>query len=363
MVSIILSLIMIFYRKSIMDAFVGFGLSYAYITVILYVLVTFNKVIVEALRPSNYNQEKLLILIYCMVFFSYFIFYKYRKNFFNFAFYIKNLKHSIIIVQGIDYTLLFIATLQGEWVTKEMEIVLKAVLITVFATIYIFEAIYFARINEKSKEVEELNVALNAKITELRKIKHDYGSEISTIYGVYQLGNYEKLGKILKGIIEKNQTTSATIEFRTNENPIISSLLNQATLKGVNVIVSDQADYNNLKISDNEFLRLISNIVNNAIDATKDIQNPTIKFTSHNNYEGTIIIIENNGPQIPSDITEKIFNTGFSTKKNDTNDRGFGLSIVKEIVEKCEGDISVQSNNESTKFRMYIPRKLEQHYS
>ncbi len=357
MIGIALILIILFYRRMIMDAFVGFGISYIYIAVISYILSIFTKLIVDSLNLNASGQEKIVMFCYIIIFVSYYLFYKFKNIFFNFGFYIKSLRHSIIIIQVIDYTFIFISTLHGEWISSEMQIVLKAIFIAVFSTIYILESVYFAKINEKSKEVEELNLVLSDKITELRKIKHDYGSEISAIYGIYQLGNYEKLGKVLKGIIERNQNTSAAIELNNNENPIITSLLSKAALKGINLIVSDNIDYNSLNIGDNELLRLISNIINNAIDAIKDTPNPTIKFSSYNNYNGAVINIENNGPQIPDEVIDKIFNIGFSTKNNDNKDRGFGLGIVREIIGNCGGDISVQSNAERTLFKIYIPKK------
>lgn len=353
----ILALSVLFYRKSILDAFVGFGLSYMYITLTSYIVITIYKSIFIPMNFKISKDNQRILFIYLPVLLSYFIFYKARKQFFSAGLYLKNLKHSLLIIQTIDYTLLLVGTLQGEWATKNMAIGLKAILIAIFSTLYIFIAIYFAKINDKSKELEILNEALNAKITELRKVKHDYGSEISAIYGLYQLGNYEKLGEIVKGVIEKNQTTSDAIEVGDDVNPIIKSLLNQASGAGINVLIFDKADYNDLKITDHEFLKLISNIINNGIDAMKDTQNPIIRYNSYNSYDGVKITIENNGAKISPEIINIIFNVGFSTKANLNCERGFGLSIVMDIIKRCGGSITVESNDQWTKFAIDIPRE------
>jgi len=47
-----------------------------------------------------------------------------------------------------------------------------------------------------------------------------------------------------------------------------------------------------------------------------------------------------------------IFKTGFTTKDNTEKGHGFGLSIVKELVEKYDGQISVASSKELTEFRI-----------
>lgn len=357
MVVTMMGLLILFYRKVVIDAFIGFGLGYTYIMIFSYIVTTVYKLIIIDLNLAVSAEIQMFLFIFIPVFLSYYLFYKKRKKIFGVGAFLKSLKHSGAIIQTIDYTLIFIGVLHGEWAAKNMVVGLKAILIAVFATIYIFLAIYFAKINDKSKELEMLNEALNNKITELRKVKHDYGSEISTIYGLYQLGKYDKLGEIVKGVIEKNQATSATVEMGDNVNPIIKSVLSQASANGINVLIFDKADYNELKITDNDFLKLISNIIKNAIDAMSDTQNPIIRFNSYNTYDGVKIIIENNGPQIPCNVIEEIFNSGFTTKDNSNEDRGFGLNIVQDIINKCDGVISVESNKQLTNFKIEIPKE------
>ena len=65
-----------------------------------------------------------------------------------------------------------------------------------------------------------------------------------------------------------------------------------------------------------------------------------------------IILIQNDGPQIPKEALLSIFKTGFTTKENEERNHGFGLSIVRELVEKYDGRISVTSSEELTEFRI-----------
>ena len=68
-----------------------------------------------------------------------------------------------------------------------------------------------------------------------------------------------------------------------------------------------------------------------------------------------VIKIQNNGPKIEENIINKIFEPGFSTKKDEEKNHGFGLAIVKEIVEKYDGNISVSSSEKLTEFIMKFP--------
>jgi sensor histidine kinase regulating citrate/malate metabolism len=268
---------------------------------------------------------------------------------------VKNLKRSLVLILLIDYALIFLDTLHMEWATESMGVIFKFTLNLTAFTVFVFAAIYFAKINDKSKEVEMLNIALNEKVTELKKIKHDYGSEISSLYGLYQLGKIDRIGSLLKGIVERYQGMNPTINISVQATPLVASVLNYAFSAGVNVIVFDGGNYESLAVTDNDLLKLLSNIVRNSVDALERTQNPTIKFKSYNSYKGIVISVINNGPQISEDSKGKIFRAGFSTKENKSSDRGYGLSIVMDIIKGCNGEISVESSKEWTQFKIEIP--------
>jgi Signal transduction histidine kinase regulating citrate/malate metabolism len=357
MVTIVFILVSLFYQKNINDAFLGFGLAYAIITTLSYFLVTFYQHFFANLKLGLSETYNLIIFIYFPIFISYLFIYIYRKYIFNFTISIKSYKLSMVVILLIDYAFIFLDTLRIEWTTESMGVTLKFIAYFLALVAFLFALIYSAKINSKSKEVELLNSELNDKIIELKKIKHDYGSEISSLYGLYQLGRYERMGELLKGIVERYQNTSSVINLHIQATPMVTSILNSALIKGINIAVFDKADYENLSITDSELLKLLSNIVNNAVDVLVNIQNPTIKYNSYNSYDGIIVNIENNGPEIPKENTEKIFQAGFSTKSDVVGERGYGLSIVKDVINKAGGQIVLRSTKSWTEFSIKIPYK------
>ncbi len=67
----------------------------------------------------------------------------------------------------------------------------------------------------------------------------------------------------------------------------------------------------------------------------------TIAATEHKNSEALdkiTISITDNGPGIAEEIQEKIFEPFFTTRSNGT---GLGLAVVKQIIERHNGDVSV----------------------
>lgn len=345
----------IFYRKSVIDAILGFGIMYSIIVISSYFFITFYKYEVSVIKFNITSSLQLIIFVFIPSWLIYIIFFKFGEYIFNAVVLMKTYSHSLIFFIIITYILIVLDTLRIQEQIGSADSMFKLIFYLMAFVVFVFVIVYFARINEKSKEVELLNDALKVKITELRKIKHDYGSEISGLYGLYQLGKYDRLGDMLKNIVERNQAVNTSVYVNLKASPIISSILRPISSTNIDLIVFDNADYDSLAINDDELLKVLSNIIRNSLDALKEVKNPIIKFKSYNIHNAVVINISNNGPKIPKEIISKIFEAGFSTKSNIDGDRGFGLSIVKEIISKCNGRISINSDSELTQFNIEIP--------
>jgi len=70
--------------------------------------------------------------------------------------------------------------------------------------------------------------------------------------------------------------------------------------------------------------------------------------------QNAVIEISNNGPIIPDDIIEKIFEPFFSSAKSGAN-LGMGLAIVKSVVDAHNGTIQVYNIHQQVCFRMEFP--------
>ena len=69
---------------------------------------------------------------------------------------------------------------------------------------------------------------------------------------------------------------------------------------------------------------------------------------------GTVsVVVEDDGPGIPADVTEKIFSPFFTTKPRGS---GLGLAIVRKIVHAHDGRIDMGSPPEGgTRFEITLP--------
>ena len=75
-------------------------------------------------------------------------------------------------------------------------------------------------------------------------------------------------------------------------------------------------------------------------------------YSENNNL---IVKIKDNGRGIPSEIKDKIFTAGFTTKKKGIGS-GLGLSISKKIIDLHKGSITFESESgKGSEFIITIP--------
>ncbi len=111
---------------------------------------------------------------------------------------------------------------------------------------------------------------------------------------------------------------------------------------------------------------LLCNLVANAIDACRFDPSPekeghTVTLRCRENGEGSRVLeVEDDGPGIPEELNNKVFQDFFSSKG--TEGTGIGLLVVQKVAEEHGGKVTFESvPGEGTKFIVVIPNAdLEQ---
>ncbi len=106
--------------------------------------------------------------------------------------------------------------------------------------------------------------------------------------------------------------------------------------------------------NEGELQQVFTNLVLNAHDAMAD-RGGVIKVRLSEDHHRTRILIEDDGPGIPQERLEKIFQPFFSTKLN-RGGTGLGLSISFDIVRRHGGELKVSSRlGVGTRFTIDLP--------
>jgi signal transduction histidine kinase len=114
-----------------------------------------------------------------------------------------------------------------------------------------------------------------------------------------------------------------------------------------------------------QLCQVFTNLVTNAFDAlegrgriaiaaTLGTMDEDPAFTQPHTPVPTVVIeVADNGPGVPADLTDRIFNPFFTTKPQGS---GLGLAIVRKIVDAHDGQIDLDSGpDRGTRFRVTLP--------
>ncbi|EHJ01800.1 signal transduction histidine kinase regulating citrate/malate metabolism [Clostridium sp. DL-VIII] len=346
-----LILLSILYRKNIWGALTAYTMTY-FILGIYYVI--FGNVIfryVKMILPQEYINYEKIFIIYIPAWILLLIYFKYIRNVKQIYKFIVYEQISILFLI-MSFIIDFILGSYSVELTEKNQLI-KNIVYMIFFISFIVTLVYFWKVHQKSIQIYKLNEALETKNNELRKIKHDYGAQISYLYGLCLMKRYEDLKKSLKDIINNNESTPTAVEVSMDNKSVLSLALKPAIDRGIHVIIEENCDFSFIKMNEIEFYRVISSIVSNAIRA---MNGEGVIIARSYEYLGHIVVrIENNGPKIPESHLSEIFKAGFTTKENSDNNRGYGLSIAKDLVESYNGKVYVKSNESTTEFKIVLP--------
>jgi signal transduction histidine kinase len=101
-----------------------------------------------------------------------------------------------------------------------------------------------------------------------------------------------------------------------------------------------------------ELNQVWTNIIDNAIYAVD--KNGVITIETTCDAKNVYVKIIDNGPGIPAEIQSRIFDPFFTTKKVGDG-TGIGLDLVKRILSRHNGEITVYSKPGSTEFLICLP--------
>ncbi|MFL2643522.1 MAG: sensor histidine kinase [Flavobacteriales bacterium] len=106
-----------------------------------------------------------------------------------------------------------------------------------------------------------------------------------------------------------------------------------------------------------QLIRVITNLINNAIQAIPENRSPIIKISVASTKRNVVINIEDNGNGISEKNRNKIFEPSFTTK---SSGMGLGLSMIQSIMLAYNGSITFKTKeNQGTIFKMVFPKKIK----
>lgn len=214
-------------------------------------------------------------------------------------------------------------------------------------------------------------------------ISHEINNPVMIIYGSAQnLATAKKLGQLSDQLfatslasIERNCERVSKI-VRNMKALAADSDREQRQSTDLSLIIGDAADLVQKRMAHEKIkftteipdhsekillrptgiLQVITNLLNNAIDAVKDSEDAWVRLRMEQHGDQTLIIVENSGPIITDMVVKKMFQPFFSTKAAGSG-MGLGLSISERIVSRHQGQLILDNDSKNTRFVIQLPGK------
>lgn len=170
----------------------------------------------------------------------------------------------------------------------------------------------------------------------------------------------DRVGNILLRLKDPQQTATDPSSLHANE--IIEGIAHIfsgsiCATRQITLELKLDPQLHEIKGNPEHLKQILTNLLKNACEILPPNSRIVVSSEASVSVSGRDFIsiyVEDNGPGIPKDIKQSLFNPVKSTKGN--NHSGLGLSIVKNLVEDMDGSVVCRSSNQGTQFQILLPQ-------
>ncbi len=223
-------------------------------------------------------------------------------------------------------------------------------------------------------------LAYNEKMAELGKISagvvHELNAPLSVIISASQMilredgvpeivqemiarirSEAQRLSHLTKGLLNfsSHDETISEVDLNLTVDFILNFLNFEAARRAVIVLKQFDHTLPTIHLDGNLLKQILLNIIMNALQAMEESGGKLLVETAHGEADAICFIIADNGPGIPIETIDRIFDRYFTTKKPGEG-TGLGLFVTKSLVESLGGNIEVTSRiGGGTTFAVTLP--------
>ena len=255
----------------------------------------------------------------------------------------------ITIVLFISFILLYMVSqtdMRGNDTLKLYAILLMGIMVFLSVVILVMSNFTLREMRYKRnvKEIEayyEYTLRIESINNEMRKFRHDYVNILTTLSDYIREDDMPGLRKYFNENIVpmKDKLKTRSIKMNGIEKlkvreikGLITTKIIQAQEKRIPISIEVPDEIDRIDMNTVELSRIIGIIVDNAIEASENLEEPLINIAFIDNEEAVTFIVMNKCKEDMPKIHE-LFQDSFSTKGDN---RGLGLTTLKDITDTTE---------------------------
>ena len=232
---------------------------------------------------------------------------------------------------------------------------IAAIVVAWGGVVDIREALSTRKLLSQVDDMDETISTMESFNNTLRSQRHDFLNHLQVVYSLIEMEEYQEANAYIEKVY--GAITSVSRVIRT-ANTSVNALLQVKTAAcekaGVKVDVNIQSAWKHLPLPGWEMCKVLSNLIDNAIDALKEIDGERhLTITLTEDLRTYRFSVSNNGPMIPIKSQQAIFLAGVTTK---STGHGMGLFIARKTLQDRGGDLMLVSDAEKTEFSGFVPK-------
>lgn len=235
-------------------------------------------------------------------------------------------------------------------------ILMLAVVVIWGAVVDIREALHAWRMHVKLNGLDETVSQMTDLNHALRAQRHDFLNHLQVVYSLMEMKEFEEASQYINQVYGDIQTLSKTLRTACPPvNALLRAKTTEADSRKIRLEVQVKAAWKALSVPGWEMCRVLSNLIDNAMDALAGQENGCITVTLMEDAGHFAFSVSNNGPAIAPETQGRIFEAGFSGKGEG---RGMGLHIARKTMRQWGGELQVESSQEKTAFYGRVPKHI-----
>jgi len=210
---------------------------------------------------------------------------------------------------------------------------------------------YNIRLKQTEDSLENLSKLNNT----LRAQRHDFMNHLQVVHSLIELDEFSEANNYIGKVYTDIENVSSILKTGIPAvNAILESKRQTCKNKNIDVTVDISSALTKISVPDWELCRLLGNIIDNSINALSGVQSvKRLNIEIFEDLHSYRFKISNNGPVIPSQLWNRIFEAGYTDGSHEGE--GMGLAICDEIIKKYNGTLWVVSDEYETVFEGFIP--------
>lgn len=191
--------------------------------------------------------------------------------------------------------------------------------------------------------LEAYNKTLSIMYDSIRGFKHDYANMLQALSGYVLTGEIDKIktmcDTMLDECVEVNEM--GILDPNIINDPGVYSILTTKYYMAqeiyIKMNIEVMTDLTKMEITSYELCKILAILLDNAIEAAKQTEEKIVNVRMLRDFRMNrdLVIIENSYINIDVDINE-MFEKGYTSKKEKSNDHGLGLWNVRRMLNKSK---------------------------